>query len=82
MRRIYALLGLCRRYGAERVNACCERALEMDMHDVRRLEGMLKLGDPKPSSEPVARLLPFPRFLRPASTYALPFVDRKKGDLE
>lgn len=82
MRQVYALLGYCRRYGDDRVNAACERALEEDMHDVRRLERMLKLGGPLPVSEPVARVLPFARYLRPSSTYALPIVRHQKGDLE
>ncbi len=37
MRRVYALLGLVRRYGATRVTEACTVALEADMLDVHRL---------------------------------------------
>lgn len=42
MRQAYGLLRLCERYGAERVNALCERALAFDVVDVPRIERMLK----------------------------------------
>ena len=44
MRRVYALLGLARRYGAARVNDACAIALAADMLDVHRLKRMLELG--------------------------------------
>lgn len=34
MRRVYRLLGLVRRYGAERVEAACSKALELEVADV------------------------------------------------
>jgi transposase len=75
MRRVYALLGLVKRYGALRVEQTCARALDADMVDVRRLERMLKLAAPPPAmpSAP-ARVIPLGRFLRPASDYALPCI--------
>jgi len=86
MRRVYALLGLCRRYGDGRVEETCARALAADMLDIHRLDRMLKLGAPPPAtpSEP-SRVIPLCRYLRPPKQYALPFVDRerepdKKGD--
>ena len=74
MRRVYALLGLVRRYGAARVNEVCVTALAADMLDVRRLRRMLDLAAaaPTPSAPPSARILPLARYLRPASQYALP----------
>ena len=42
MRRVYALLGLVRRYGAARVNDACTIALAADMLDVHRLKRMLE----------------------------------------
>jgi hypothetical protein len=51
MRRVYALLGLARRYGAARVNAACAIALAADMLDVHRLKRMLALG-PAPVAAP------------------------------
>ena len=74
MRRVYALLGLVRRYGAARVNEVCVTALAADMLDVRRLQRMLELASatPTPSAPASARILPLARYLRPASQYALP----------
>jgi transposase len=72
MRAVYALMGLCRRYGDERVEAACSRALVADMLSVRRLERMLKQAVPQPPKPP-AQVIPIGRYLRPASTYALPF---------
>lgn len=76
MRRVYALLGLVRKYGEPRVDAACATALAFDMHDVRRLQRMLQngtvlppLGPPQPE-----KVIPLARYLRPASQYALPFA--------
>jgi hypothetical protein len=41
-RRVYALLGVARRYGAARVNEVCAIALTAEMTDVRRLQRMLE----------------------------------------
>lgn len=71
MRRVYALLGLCRRYGDQRVNEACALALEVDMIDMRRLERMLQLP-PAPVAPPSApRTAAASRYLRPSSQYAL-----------
>ena len=73
MRRVYALLGLVRRYGAERVNAACATALAADMLDVHRLKRMLALAvSPATGGVPGAPLVPQPRYLRPSRDYALP----------
>ena len=72
MRRVYALLGLVRRYGAPRVNDACTIALAAEMLDVHRLRRMLELGQVPPVASPPARVIPLARFLRPASQYALP----------
>ncbi len=75
MRRVYALLGLVKRYGAFRVEDACTRALAADMVDVHRLARMLKVAAP-PVSTPTepARVIPIGRFLRPAADYALACV--------
>lgn len=73
MRRVYALLGLVRKYGAHRVDEACATALAFEMHDVRRLERMLKNGAPRPATaapEP-SKVIPLARYLRPASQFAL-----------
>ena len=74
MRRVYALLGLVRRYGAARVNDVCVTALAADMLDVRRLQRMLELASTTATraTPPSARIIPLARYLRPASQYALP----------
>ena len=73
MRRVYALLGLVRRYGAARVTEVCTAALAADLIDVRRLQRMLELAStPTPASTPSARVIPLARYLRPARQYALP----------
>jgi transposase len=73
MRRVYALLGLCRRYGSERVEESCARALAAEMHDFHRLERMLKLA--APAVQPQGRrdnVVPLARYLRSPEQYALP----------
>ena len=77
MRRVYALLSLVKRYGEARVDASCLVALAAEMHDVHRLERMLKRAAPPPASEP-AQVIPIARFLRPASQYALPLAIRER----
>jgi hypothetical protein len=42
LRQGYGLLRLCERYGKDRVNALCARALAFDVIDVPRIERMLK----------------------------------------
>jgi len=73
MRRVYALLGLVRRYGAARVEAACATALAADLLDVHRLTRMLELAGTTRTAAPAPpRVLPLARYLRPASQYALP----------
>jgi hypothetical protein len=83
MRRVYALLGLARRYGATRVNDACAIALAAEMLDIHRLKRMLALGQ-APSAGAPARVIPLGRFLRPASQYALPLpvADRSVSEGE
>ena len=71
MRQLYMLLGLIKRYGAQRVQETCTVAVAADMIDVFRLERMLKIAaPPAPPAEP-ARVIPIGRYLRPATDYAL-----------
>jgi hypothetical protein len=84
MRRVYALLGLARRYGAARVNDACTIALAAEMLDVHRLKRMLALGSTSSAATTPARVIPLGRFLRPASQYALPLpvADRPTSEGE
>jgi transposase len=72
LRQAYGLLRLCDRYGQERVNALCARALAFGVIDVPRVEGMLKDAR-RVEDEAVAtgRVIPLPaRFARDATTFA------------
>ena len=55
MRRVYALLGLVRRYGAARVTEVCTIALDADMLDVHRLQRMLEHGHRRATARAAAR---------------------------
>jgi hypothetical protein len=74
MRRVYALLGLVRRYGAARVSAVCTIALGADMLDIHRLKRMLEQGVAAPPAAPPTRVIPLGRYLRPATQYKLPLA--------
>jgi hypothetical protein len=80
MRRVYALLGLVRRYGAARVSEVCTIALGADMLDVHRLTRMLEHAVSSPPPPPPARVIPRARYLRPASQYQLPLRAASEGD--
>jgi len=80
MRRVYALLGLVRRFGPSRVNEACALGLALEMLDVRRLQRMLELGQTTPAPVPAGRVLPLARYLRPAHQYALPLAPAIQGE--
>jgi hypothetical protein len=73
MRQVYALLGLVKRWGAERVDAACARALEAEAVSVGLIGRMLERGTesapaeaPAPAAEPAAKA----RFSREAEHFA------------
>jgi Mu transposase-like protein len=72
MRQAYALLRICDRYGKERVDAVCARALAFGVVDVSRIERMLKTARTLEESKELAgKLLPLPgRFARDAASFA------------
>jgi hypothetical protein len=74
MRRVYALLGLVKRHGADRVEAACLTALQVAMLDVHRLKRMLELATAAAPPAAAARVIPLARYLRPAQQYALTFT--------
>jgi transposase len=85
MRRAYALLGLCRRYGSTRVDETCALALAADMLDVRRLARMLQLARPPQQPGPApdeARVIPLCRYLRPPQQYALPLPTSTRDEAD
>lgn len=72
MRQAYGLLRMTDRYGAERVEAACARALAFDVLDVGRIERMLKTAKRlEDAMETSGKLLPLPsRFARDAAAFA------------
>ncbi len=81
MRRVYALIGLAKRYGDDRVEAVCVAALAVDMLDVRRLERMLQQAVPAHASSTPGKVIPLARYLRAPEQYALSFATHPpKGD--
>ena len=73
MRRVYALLGLVRKYGAPRVEPACASAVAAEMYSVPRLKAMLEHAAAAPAVPPPAPA-PAARYLRPALQYALRLV--------
>jgi transposase len=87
MRQVYALLGLCKRYGSERVDEACGLALDAEMLDVRRLERMLQLGRARAATTvddatTSSNVIPLARYLRPAKQYALTLPQRPRRNPE
>jgi transposase len=83
MRRVYALLGLARRYGSKRLDDTCALALAADMLDVHRLKRMLELGPPPTSAISTAggaRVIPLCRYLRPSQQYTLPLFSTQRDN--
>jgi transposase len=72
LRQAYGLLRLCDRYGQDRVNALCARALAFEVIDVPRLEGMLKdARRTEDAAVATGRVIALPaRFARDASAFA------------
>ena len=85
MRQVYALLGLCKRYGSERVDSACVVALGIDMLSVRRLERMLELATPAPapgSPRRPEKVVPIARYLRAKEHYKLSSAKTRNDDKE
>jgi transposase len=81
MRQVYALLRLCDKYTAGRVEALCQSALAFDVVDVRRVDKMLKSAQkPGTPERPNAKLiqLPAPRFARPSEHFQTQPRSRKE----
>ena len=85
MRQVYALLGLVKKWGAERVDAACSRALEAEAVNVGLIGRMLERATetaqaPSPEAPPAAA--PPGRFARDAGHFAvgrLPLDDTAGG---
>lgn len=75
MRQVYALLGLVHKWGADRVNTACERALEAEAVSVPLIGRMLERGTETGDGIGVQPVLPgrlvTPRFARDNSHFAV-----------
>ena len=71
MRRVSALLSLVRRFGKDRVEHSCRRALAAEMYDVDRLRRMVEQPPAEHAEKPPARVIPIARYLRAATTWSI-----------
>jgi hypothetical protein len=75
MRHVYALLGLVKKWGPEKVNAACERALDAEAVSVALIGRMLERGTETSDGTPIQQALPgtviAPRFARDDSHFAV-----------
>src|SRR5215470_12350559 len=72
LRSAQKLFGLAERYGAERVDAACERALRFELLDVYRVERILQQGlEDDSTAEPITgqQASLDLKFLRPAKSF-------------
>jgi transposase len=82
MRQAHQLLRLCRKYGAERVDAVCKSSLEFDVVDVPRIERMLKNAqkiEQLAADSGKLRALPAGRFARDTDAFATREKPKKGG---
>jgi transposase len=71
MRQVYALLGLVKKWGPERVNTACERAAEAEAFNVGLIGRMLERAtEADPTPLPVQGSLLPGRFARPPADFA------------
>ena len=84
LRQAYGLMRLCERYGRDRVNALCDRALAFDVIEVPRIERMLQQSQRvEQEGEKRGQVIPLPgRFARDAATFATRAVTPKPSDPE
>lgn len=82
LRQGYGLLRLCERYGKDRVDALCARALAFDVIDVPRIERMLKSAMQSESEgRAIGKVITLPpsRFARDPSAFATMTKPSKGG---
>jgi transposase len=84
MRQAYALIRLCEKYGAPRVNEVCRRSLDFDVLETGRVERMLrtaqKLETAEQKDNKLVRLSSASRFARPQESFRTVAVGGKEGD--
>jgi transposase len=81
MRQVYALLGLVRKWGAQRVEAACASALDHEVVNVGLIGRMLERGTETAPVQPTLPGTVIPaRFARDPGHFALRAPDRPHGD--
>ena len=70
IRQGHKLLRLGERYTAQRLDAACQRALAVDLIDVRRVERILVQAQEEESTPQLPLPMPPGRFARPGSAFA------------
>ncbi len=71
IRQGHKLIRLGERYTAQRLDAACRRALDVDLIDVRRVERILVQALEEESTPKLPLPMPAGRFARPGSVFAL-----------
>ncbi len=72
LRQAFKLLRLGEKYTPSRLDAACEKALAVDLIDVRRLERILKEALEQEAAPVMASAIPLPsRFARPGTVFAV-----------
>jgi len=71
MRQAYKLLRMGEKYTPARLNAACEKALSVDLFDVRRLENILVEALEEEAMPVAAAPAPPGRFARPGNVFAI-----------
>ena len=79
IRQGHKLLRLWERYTGERLDAACQRALAMDLIDVRRVERILVQALEQEAMPQSPRPMPPGRFARPGSVFAHSTVYRRQA---
>jgi hypothetical protein len=83
MRQVYALLGLVKKWGPERVDAACARAAEAEAFNVGLIGRMLERGtEGRIEETPIQQRLPGTRFARPSEQFALKRPQRPHPDID
>jgi transposase/plasmid stability protein len=71
MRQVYRLLGLAKKWGPQRLDEACRRALDAESHDVNLVARMLERAREKGGEERFAPVMFSARFARDASEFSV-----------
>jgi transposase len=83
MRQVYALLGLVKRYGPDRVDQACARAGQAEAYNIALIGRMLDRATEGGVEEvPIGGRLISPRFARPAESFAVKSGKRPQVDTD